>query len=342
MSPELWKRVGELADQAPDVAALRHHRLQLVAISRMRGRGTRVPPDLLAEERRVAALHLAVPTVLRRVRAACDGPLLLMKGAEVAARWPQPRLRPANDVDLLVEDARAVQADLLAAGFVELDDRELYSDFHHLCPLGLPGVPLTVEVHSKPHWDLGTTRAVQDILTAATPSVLGVDGILAPNLEHHAVLLAAHAWAHGPLARIGSLVDVAVMLEGTDRDATAAVAQRWGLANIWRATTRAIDEFLADDRVAKRVPLWQRHLTGVRERTVFEEHVTRIVAPVVAAPIKYAPMALAQALASAFRPSSGEDRAAKLRRSGLALRHAAWTKSQHEATLAAPPTKGTG
>src|SRR5690348_6275579 len=103
MDQLLWERVGELADRSPQVSDLRHHKLQLIAASRMQARGEAVPEELLAEQRTYAALCLAVPMLLRRVRAACDGPLVLMKGAEVAARWPQARLRPAKDIDLLVE-----------------------------------------------------------------------------------------------------------------------------------------------------------------------------------------------------------------------------------------------
>src|SRR4051794_9214539 len=211
MPATLWERVGELADRAPQISDLRHHKLQLIAASRMRDRGEDVPDELVAEERSAAALSLAVPLVLGRIRAACDGPLVVMKGAEVAMRWPQPRLRPAIDIDLLVEDADTVQASLLAAGFVLLDDPTLYGHLHHRCPVGFPGLPLGIEVHHRPHWCNGSPPDTAEIVAAAQPCALGVDGVLGPSPAHHAILLTAHAWAHGPLDRISHLADIAAM-----------------------------------------------------------------------------------------------------------------------------------
>jgi hypothetical protein len=335
MDTVLWERLGELADRAPRISDLRHHKLQLIAASRMRERGDPVPAELIAEQRTLAAISLAIPMLLRRVRAASDAPMVLMKGAEVAARWPQPRLRPAKDVDLLVEDADAVQAALLSAGFVEIADPAMYGELHHLCPLGLPGFPLTVEIHRQPHWCDGTPPDIGQIIAAAQPCALGVDGILAPRPDHHAVLLAAHAWAHGPLDRIGPLADVAAMLEESGSEAAAAVAEEWGVSNAWRSTARAIDELLAGGSFPRRTPVWKRHLARARVRTVFEEHVTRIVAPLTAASARCAPVVLAVALANAARPYPGETWRAKLGRSVRALRHAAWSRTQHEA-LEAP------
>ena len=71
MDSLLWERVGELADRAPQVSDLRHHKLQLIAASRMRERGKTVPTELAAEERSFAALSLTTPMLLRRIRAAC-------------------------------------------------------------------------------------------------------------------------------------------------------------------------------------------------------------------------------------------------------------------------------
>jgi putative nucleotidyltransferase-like protein len=336
MHSAVWERVGELADRAPQISDLRHHKLQLVAAARMRERGETVPSELVAEQRVAAAIALAVPVLLRRVRAVCDGPLVLMKGAEAAARWPEPRLRPAKDIDLLVEDADTVQAALLSAGFVEVEDPTLYDELHHHCPLVLPGFPLTVEVHRQPHWCDGTPPAIGRIVAAAQPCALGVDGILAPRADHHAVLLGAHAWAHGPLDRIGPLADVAAMRHESGHEAAAAVADDWGLSNAWRATSRAIDELLAGEPTPHRTRVWKRHLADARERTVFEEHVTRIVAPVTAAPARCAPVALAAALATAARPYPEEGWRSKLTRASHAIRHPAWSRSQHEAMFEVP------
>ena len=334
MESLLWQRLGELADAAPACSDLRHHKLQLIAASRRRSNGDLVPAPLVQDERLAAIVALAVPTVLRRLRAACDGRVVLMKGAEAAARWPHPRLRRFQDIDLLVENPDATQAALLQAGFVELDDPDLYDHLHHFCPIGLPDFPLSVEVHRQPHWCAGLPPATAEIVAAAQPCVLGIDGISAPRPDHHAVLLAVHAWAHGPLDRIGPLADVAFMLDACTREAAARVARAWGVSHIWRATTRAIDELLTREPAA-RIPVWKRHIPRARERTVFEAHVTRIVGPVTAVSAPRAPAALIEALSYAARPRPGETWTAKLRRSMEALRHATWSRSRHESALAA-------
>ena len=238
-----------------------------------------------------------------------------------------------------------MQAALLAGGFVEIDKdgllaaavdfgwdaAEVYGELHHHCPLGYPGIPLAIEVHRQPHWCNDAPPSTEEIVAAAQPCALGVEGILAPRPDHHAVLLAAHAWAHGPLDRISLLADVAVMLEETTPDATAAVAEEWGVRSTWRATTRAIEELLVRESEAEHAPVWRRHLVRARERTVFEEHVARIVAPMAVAPNGRAPVALLAALAKAARPYPQESWGAKLSRSARAFRHAAWSRSQHEA-----------
>ena len=54
-------------------------------------------------------------------------------------------------------------------------------------------------------------------LSLAVPSATGIDGLLAPSPAAHALLLAAHAWAHHPLGRVGDLIDVAAILPRDER-----------------------------------------------------------------------------------------------------------------------------
>jgi hypothetical protein len=338
----LWDRVGQLADEAPRLSDLRHHRLQLIAASRMRSRGEDVPAELVADERRAAVGRLAIPALLRRVRAVCDGPVALMKGAEVAARWPRPDLRPVGDVDLLVEDPETVQAALLSAGFVELEPAAWYRHLHHCAPLVFPGLPVAVEIHRWPHWYRGTPPDVDEILAAAQPCALGIDGILAPRPDHHAVLLVAHAWVHDPLDRIGPLADVAAMVEAAGHEAAASVAARWGVSGPWRATMRAVDQLLGRHSPSRPLPLWKRHLAVPRERTVLESHVSRVVAPVVADSIQHAPVAFCGAVMSSLRRAPGDTWKAKVSRSAQAVRHAGWTRSHHEASVAPAEDTPTG
>src|SRR5262245_14629250 len=97
----LWERVGAIADRAPRISDLTHHKLHLLAASRMRARGEDVAPELRHAERYAAAVGLSAKPLLRRVRESSDAPILLMKGPEVAARWPTARLRPWKDLDIL-------------------------------------------------------------------------------------------------------------------------------------------------------------------------------------------------------------------------------------------------
>ena len=104
-SAEIWRRADELVLRAPGEAALREHGVHLLGAKRLREVGRPVSDELEADGWTAAILTLVAPSLLERVRESCDGPLVLMKGPEVAARYPQPELRGFRDVDLLVPDA---------------------------------------------------------------------------------------------------------------------------------------------------------------------------------------------------------------------------------------------
>jgi hypothetical protein len=329
MESMLWERVGELADRAPRISDLRHHKLQLIAASRMRSRGEHVPAELRLAERNAAAIALSAGLLIRRIQAASDQPLIVMKGPEAAARWPSPRLRPWKDLDLLAENAEVVQAELLAAGFVEIGEPMDYADNHHLHPLAHPQLPLSVEVHRRPKWPARRTPRFDEIAEAAVPSVLGVPGVLAPSPAHHAVLMAGHAWEHDPLGRLGLLADVAATALDTDADEITAAARAWGVSRVWSATASAIDRLLLERRRASRSPIWHRHLYETRERTVFEGHVERLIGPVAAAPVTAAPIVATRALWNTLRPRPDESWSQKLQRSRRSVHHASLRESEH-------------
>ena len=116
-APEILESVERLADRSPTSSALRAHGLHLFAARRLRMLGQPPPDELLTEEHVSAMRALAVPLVLERVRAAYDGQLILMKGPEVAALYPDPALRPFSDLDILADDPHAAQDALVASGF---------------------------------------------------------------------------------------------------------------------------------------------------------------------------------------------------------------------------------
>ena len=149
------------------------------------------------------------------------------------------------------------------------------------------------------------------------PGRLGVPGLDALPPSEHAVLLAAHAWSHQPLGRLGNLIDVAVALARCEPWEAAAVARRWGSARLWSATHAAIRDVLLGQQRSAGATLWARHLRGVRERTVFEWHLHDLLAPVWEPPAATGPGGVARAVAADLRPEGGEPVARKLHRARL-------------------------
>jgi hypothetical protein len=334
----MWDRVWELIERAPSQSALRMHKLHLLAAAEWRARGRPIPESVRADERLMAMMATAAPLLLGRIRAACPGRLVLMKGPEVAAAYPDPATRGYRDLDLLCDEPRAAQLALVAAGFVEFGD-STYA--HHLRPLVYPGLPLVIELHSqgnRPFWlDPPPTER---LIESAVPSATGVPGILAPAPAAHALLLAGHAWAHQPLWRVIDLIDVAVLLSDCDRTSVDRLACAWGWERMWSTTLAAIEGLLASSSGSPATRLWARHLASVRERTVFEEHLAPIGGAIAALPARRVPRAVAATLALTAAPAPGETWPDKLRRSGTAVRHAAMAGSRHHQQLGSGERKG--
>jgi hypothetical protein len=290
----MWEHVDSLlaATDSP-LTVLRVHRVELLEARRRRAAGLPLEPDVIADETRVAVNEMAVPGLLARVRAAYDGPLVLMKGPEVALDYGAPGLRSFGDLDLLTDDAETAQAALIAAGFQEVFDADIYEDIHHLRPLWWPGLPLVIELHARPNWPAAIPGpSAAELLAAAVPCRLGVAGVMTLPPEHHTLVLAAHAWEHQPLGRLGNLIDVSVVLRRADEQAVMRLARRWGCARMWRTTRRAIRAVVDGEGHSAAVALWGRHLRGVRERTVFEWHVKDLLAPVWGQPARRVPGAI--------------------------------------------------
>jgi hypothetical protein len=326
----IWTAVEHLADRAASIDDLRAHRMHLIAARRMRALGRPVPAALENEMRTSAACSLSVPLLLRRVRAALDGPLVVIKGPEVAAHYPDPVLRPYGDLDLLVADAAAAQRALLAAGFFPIGDPRLYEDIHHLRPLASPGLPLYVELHSAPKWPDGfSAPRSAELIAAAVPSSLGVDGVCTLDRAHHALVLAAHSWAHSPLRRVGELLDVAVVADGLAAAELRALAARWGLRRIWDTTTAAADALFAGGGTTLPLRTWARHLRHVRERTVLESHLERWLSGFWGLDAGSAIAGVRATLARELLPAPGETVRAKLSRTRLAVGNARVHQSHH-------------
>jgi Uncharacterised nucleotidyltransferase len=331
----IWSAIDRLVDgkteeQLEDLVA---HRIHLLAARRWRELGRRVPPGVIQEERLAAWRTMAAPILLQRVRVTCARPLLVLKGPAAAAAYPDPALRPFKDLDLLCEDAGGAQRALLAEGFEPVGDPALYVGIHHERPLWLQGQPLVVEVHRRPKWPEGMTPpATEELFELAVPSPrLGVDSAFTLPPGPHAVLLAAHSWAHEPLRRLSELLDVATLVAGADRTELAGLAERWGVGRIWRTTLSAADALLsqAPNRTLP-LRLWARNLDDVRERTVLESHLTRCLAGYWARPPATAFCSMLSAATREVRPDPGESWSTKLARTRRAFRNAFTRRSEHD------------
>jgi Uncharacterised nucleotidyltransferase len=329
---ELWQRVDRLLDRAPGFSGLRAHRLHLLAARRWHALGRPLPEEVLREERLAALKVMTAPLALERIREACDGQLILIKGLEVAARYPDPLLRPFIDIDLLVPDAEEVQRALVGAGFTPMVAAEHVAEYH-LAPLKVPDLPLRVEIHRKPRWIRLLEAPREELFSVAVPSRSGVAGIDALPAPHHAMLLAAHSWAHEPLRRALDLVDIAVLCEGHQEQELRTLARFYGLERVWRATEAACRALLEDGRRPWSLRLWARNLAQLRERTVFEFHLARWLSDFWAVPPERAAAGLASALAKELLPAPGETWKAKLGRARIAFRNAATARSEHEREL---------
>lgn len=333
MTRTLWDAVDGLIDRAPDTAALRAHRLDILAARRWRALGRSSEPELDDAERFAAVVTLTAPRLLDRVRSAYDGPLLLVKGPEVAARYPDPVLRSFRDLDVLVPDASGVQQELLGAGFEEGGDAESYAEAPHDRPLYLPGFPLLLEVHRTPNWPRGTRAPRFDELADGAIPSRAVEGVLVPAPAKHVLVLAAHAWMHGPIEKIRDLLDVAVMAAEVDRDDVEAIAADWGALRLWRSTLALVDSLFYGARRPPALRLWAQNLPEVRERTVLESHVGRWLAGFSTLPPRPALRALTRAAAADVRPERGEPWSRKLGRSRRALANALARKSAHDSVV---------
>jgi hypothetical protein len=332
--PDLWRALDSLIDRAPSEDDLRSHRLEVPAARHLRAGGRRVPEDFVAAERLAGVRLLTAPLVLERLRAAYDGRIVVFKGLEVGVRYPDPALRSFGDIDVLVDDAEEAQRAVLAAGFVEVGEPELYVDIHHLRPLAANGLPLPVEVHLRPKWLVPLTPPpTAELLDAAVAGQSGVEGILTLPPAHHALLLAVHSWAHEPLRRLRDLLDVAAVAGAADREEIERLARAWGVGRLWHATDAAIAAVFFDERPSWALRLWAQNLHRVRERTVLENHLQRWLSDFWAMPSATAARRVPGRFADELRPEGDEGWRAKGRRTALAVRNASRARSQHDREL---------
>ena len=336
---DLWPAVNAvLAGASPEDA--RTHALGPLEAFRRNLVGAAVPEALTMEARMAAFAMLSVRPLLERIRSGCDGPLVLMKGPEIALRYPGGA-RGFVDIDLLAPDPRRAHDQLRAAGFIEAGDVKRFQPRHHLRPLRWPELPLQVEIHGRPHWPDGLQAPAADsIIGLARPSGLDVEGILAPEGAHHALLVAAHAWAHEPLWRLRDLVDVRALAPPSERTAIERTARAWSITRLWRTTDRVTDAVLGKGRMPLLVRPWAGHLLEQRERTVLENHLRDWMAAYWALPVTAALATTAHAIAEDILPAPEEGWSDKLSRMLTASKNANTSLSQHDLQLGEAATRG--
>ena len=269
---------------------------------------------------------MVAPRVLERARRAYEGPLLVLKGPEVASRYPA-KTRLFTDLDLLVPDAREARATLVAQGFGEVEDpTNQYGVLkHHLTPVRLGELPLVIELHSKPKWPRRLREPdPAELFETAVPASVGVEGLSTPDPARHALLVAAHSWAHGALRSARDLLDVKLLAAEADRAQIAEIAAAWGIARLWASTIAAADwVFGPAEDVPRSLRLFARHLLELREATVFENHFERWVSSFwVLPPAPAAKRSAFEIVRDFQRDERGESRRAKASRVVRSVRHA--------------------
>jgi hypothetical protein len=152
----LWSGVNRLLDRAPTLDDLRARKLHLLATARWRQLGRQIPDLLLDELFCAGDINSASRNILAQVRAAHQGPMMIMKGT-YRRLLPAPHLRPYKDLDILVDDPVGAQRALMAAGFVAVGlPDEWFVRHHRLRPLQHPEISLPlVELHRRPNWFCG-------------------------------------------------------------------------------------------------------------------------------------------------------------------------------------------
>jgi hypothetical protein len=336
----LWPAVDALLAQAsPEDAQL--HGLGPMQALRLRRIGEPLPQILELEARMATFAMLSVRPLLDRVRSICDGKLVLMKGPEIAIRYPGSA-RAFMDIDLLVAHAERTHRQLRDAGFAEVEDEnEPFRRHHHLRPLKWPDLPLPVEIHDRPHWPEGLDAPeTASILGSAVSSALGVEGIDTPEPAQHALLVAAHAWAHEPLHLLRDLVDARALISTGADSEIARTARAWGIGRLWRTTDRVTDAVLSGRRLPALVELWAGHLPALRERTVLENHLRAWLSAYWALPLRSAAASTARAAWSDIAPAPEEGWRDKLARAVAATRNATAPLSHHDRRLGDAATRG--
>ena len=265
---------------------------------------------------------------------------MVMKGLEVAVRYPTRPLGPSRDLDLLAEEPDAAQHALIGAGFVELQTGHDYSK-NSTCPAGMargsarrrapsaPKLPALSEAAAARR-TVGDGRSERDRHRRLARASASCARIVArrPRMDSHR------------LGRLGDLIDLAVMLPPDRRVEADALARRWGWERMWGTALAVADALLAGGPPAVALRTWARHLPEVRELSVLENHISRLTAPAFALPPRQAAREVGLAMRDTVARDRDERWSSKLYRSALAARDA--FRDSHTTTVASARIRGAG
>lgn len=258
-------------------AAHRHGALGAVA--------GRLPPDDLGVRTRFERLAAAVRIQDARLRAALAAAAAALnrrgiaagalKGPVLADRiHPDPGLRPAGDLDLLVGERRLSEAaDALAAeGYRVLPERYGRRHPHHLSLVHPERPP--IELHDRPESGFGARLSGEDALSRASPRFLpGGAEVRVLSPEDELVALCVHAAGH-LFERRGWLHDLLLFLDVQPDLDWRLVAERARIARCRPAVAYALREVrglggrVPDELVAAAGPLRAAVADRLREASL--------------------------------------------------------------------------
>lgn len=329
---DLWTALDRIIASAPDANSLRLHGLGPIAAWRYRQRGEPVPPEIESLARGAVYASVTAAPLLRKVIDQLQQPVLVLKGPEIASRYPVHTLRTYGDLDLLVSDLPTAERSLLDVGFAEMNPDRKIEGHHHDSPLALGNLALMVELHRDPGWLRWLTPpSDSELFQSAVPSATGVDGAVALPDEQLALFLASHAWRHGPYMSLIHLIDIELLRQRTDPTEMTALARRWGIDRVWQHMCAMIDWQIyqqgAPPNALHRV--WARHFADTRERTLLESYVgfwgRGLAAPTIPEQID----TVAHDLRFTLEAHSWQSRRYKMRRIALGVRNLGRPASHH-------------
>ena len=233
---ELWAAVDVLVAGLEDTGALEANGLHLLAAQRRRLLGLPVDPDLAAEERQNASARLFAVPLLRRIRAAVGGALILVSGPDLGELYPSIEARPFRDMTLLTDDVSSAADRLALAGFRVEQGRDAIT-------VGAPNAPAVTLRASLP-WLAGrSSPGVDELFATSRLSPIGLSGILTPAPAVHALLLAVVCRATAA-PRAVDLLDVAALLTVVSPGEVERLARSWHVLRPWIETQAAIETLL--------------------------------------------------------------------------------------------------